>query len=78
MPTLKLLGGARLEDESGVLTGPASHRHTLALLALLASVRPSSMARGKLVGYLWPEVSEETARNRLNTLVHRVRKPCDR
>jgi DNA-binding SARP family transcriptional activator/TolB-like protein/Flp pilus assembly protein TadD len=74
MPKLKLLGGARLEDESGVVTGPASHRHTLALLGLLASVRPGGIPRGKLVGYLWPEVPERTARNRLNTLVHRVRK----
>ncbi len=73
MPTLKLLGGARLEDESGVVTGPASHRHTLALLALLASARPSGMPREKVVGYLWPEAREQTARNRLSTLVHRIR-----
>lgn len=73
MPTLRLLGAARLDDESGVVTGPASHRHTVALLALLDSVRPSGMSRGKLVGYLWPEASERTARNRLSTLVHRIR-----
>jgi TolB-like protein/Flp pilus assembly protein TadD len=74
MPTLKLLGAARLEVESGVVTGSASHRHTVALLALLSSVHPSGIPREKLVGYLWPDASERTARNRLSTLVHRVRK----
>jgi TolB-like protein/Flp pilus assembly protein TadD len=78
MPTLKLLGGARLEDDAGVLTGPAAHRHTLALLALLAAARPSGISREKLVGYLWPEVPERTARNRLSTLLHRTRQALGR
>jgi TolB-like protein/Flp pilus assembly protein TadD len=78
MPMLKLLGGARLEDDAGVVAGPASHRHALALLALLAAARPSGISREKLVGYLWPEVPERTARNRLSTLLHRIRQALGR
>lgn len=70
---LRLLGGAALEDERGALTGPVSHRHPLALLALLAASPSRSMSRAKLVGMLWPEVPEATARNRLGTVLHRVR-----
>lgn len=45
----------------------------MALLALLASAPSKSLGRGKLVGLLWPDSAEQTARNRLNTCVHQVR-----
>ncbi len=73
MVELELLGTAAIKDANGPITGPAAHRHSLALLALLATEGTGGMARGRLVGYLWPEVSESTARNRLSTHLHRVR-----
>lgn len=73
MPYLKLLGGAVVEDDAGVVAGVASRHHPLALLALIATAPSRSMSRGKLVGHLWPEAPEKTARNRLGTVVHRVR-----
>ncbi|MFW6193029.1 MAG: AfsR/SARP family transcriptional regulator [Gemmatimonadota bacterium] len=71
---LKLLGGAVLEDEEGVVTGPAARPRPLALLSLLATAPARTLSRGKLVGLLWPESPERAARNRLNTYVHQVRR----
>lgn len=73
MTHLRLLGGATLLADGEVLGGAAAHRYSLALLALLASTPAHSLSRGKLVGLLWPGVPEKTARNRLNTYVHRLR-----
>lgn len=78
MPYLRLLGGAVLEDESGVVTGPAGRRHPLALLAILATSPGATASRGKLVGLLWPDSPERTARNRLNTCLHRLRSSLGR
>lgn len=77
MLELKLLGGAAFRRESGALPRPATHRHPLALTALLASAPRRTVSRGKLIGLLWPGVAEDTARNRLNTAVHRLRKALD-
>jgi len=74
MLELKLLGGAVLRAEDGTLPPAATHRHSLALMTLLASAPERTVSRGKLVGLLWPEVAEETARNRLSTTIHRLRK----
>ena len=73
MPHLRFLGSATIQDPSGTAAGLASRRHPLALLALLASAPTKSLSRGKLVGLLWPESAEQTARNRLNTCVHQIR-----
>ena len=73
MAHLRLLGGATLLADGEVLGGAAAHRYSLALLALLACTPGHSLSRGKLVGLLWPGVPEKTARNRLNTYVHRLR-----
>lgn len=71
---LRLLGGAALELDGRPVTGPAGRRHPLALLALLATAPATRLSRSKLVGLLWPDSPEATARNRLNTCVYRVRK----
>jgi serine/threonine-protein kinase len=55
MITLRLFGGAALARDGQRLTGPATQRHRLALLALLASHRPRAAPREKLIGYLWPD-----------------------
>lgn len=73
MPHLRFFGSATIEDASGTTIALSSRRHPLVLLALLACAPNRSMGRGKLVGLLWPESGEQTARNRLNTCVHQVR-----
>lgn len=73
MVHLRLLGGAIVEGESGVVTGLTSRRHPLAILALLATAPSRTLSRGKLVGLLWPDSPEEKGRNLLNTYVHQVR-----
>jgi TolB-like protein/DNA-binding SARP family transcriptional activator len=71
---LRLLGGPSLGGNGSTLTGPATQRHRLALLALLASSRPRPQSRDKLVAWLWPERDVEHARNLLNQSVHALRR----
>lgn len=74
MALLRLLGGAKLEDDDGLISGTVRRRHPIALLALLTSAPSCTMSRGKVVGLLWPEASERKARARLNSCLHRLRK----
>jgi TolB-like protein/DNA-binding SARP family transcriptional activator len=71
---LRLLGGPSLCGNGSPLTGPATQRHRLALLALLASSRSRPQSRDKLVAWLWPERDVEHARNLLNQGVHALRR----
>lgn len=74
MACLKLFGGAFLETENGLLSGPAAQRHRLALLALLAVSQPRTVPREKLTAWLWPERDTDHARNLLNQAVYVIRK----
>jgi DNA-binding SARP family transcriptional activator/TolB-like protein/tetratricopeptide (TPR) repeat protein len=74
MPSLKLLGSPTLEAVDGPVGGPATQRHRLALLALLASAHPDGMSRDKLIGQLWPERDSEHGRNLLKQAVHALRR----
>ena len=70
---LSLLGGAGLSRAS-VSTGPLTLRtHGLALLALLATAPSRRRTRAKVMGLMWPEMDEASARNRLNTCVFNLR-----
>jgi len=71
---LRLLGGPSLRGNGSTLTGPATQRHRLALLALLVSSRSRPQSRDKLVAWLWPERDAEHARNLLNQSVHALRR----
>jgi TolB-like protein/Flp pilus assembly protein TadD len=73
MPHLKVLGGAILSHAGEPVSGVSARRHPVAVLALLASAPSGTLSRGKLAGLLWPDVPERTARNRLNTYLHRLR-----
>lgn len=73
MARLRLLGSVALEDDDGPVSGPAGRRHPLAILALLATDAARTLSRGKIVGLLWPDAPESTARNRLNTCLHQLR-----
>lgn len=70
---LVLLGGLRLEDETGPVTGRASQKRRLGLLALLAVPPGRLVTRDKLVGYLWPERDDERARRLLSTALYDLR-----
>ena len=71
---LRLLGGASLlSEEGGTPAGRARHRHRLALLARLAIAAPNGLTREKLLGLLWPERDEASARHLLRTALYEVR-----
>ncbi len=73
-PSLRLLGGAALEAGGAVVPGPATHRHRLALLVLLAASPHHTLSRDKLVGYLWPDHGQDDARHLLRQAVYVIRK----
>lgn len=70
MAFLKLFGGASIETPTGPLTGRATQRRRLALLALLATSR--GMSREKLIAYIWPDVDSERGRHLLADSVYRI------
>lgn len=74
MMSLKFLGGATIEGPEGTLSGPATHRHRLALLARLAAEHPRGMPRESLTALLWPDAGPTSARNLLNQAVYVLRK----
>lgn len=73
MLRLTTLGGLRLARGRESLTGAATQRRRLAILALLAAAGERGLSRDKLVGYLWPESQEERARHVLNQLLYAQR-----
>lgn len=73
MLSLQLFGGILLKDGDGLVNGPASHRHRLALLALLAAHR-EGLSRDKLLAYLWPERDARSGRSLLKQGVHVLRR----
>lgn len=69
---LRLLGGASIESPSGPLTGRATQRRRLALLALLAVEHPRGVGRDRLIALLWPESTAEQGRALLSDSVYRI------
>lgn len=74
MYSLRALGGACLQDDSGTISGPAAQRRRLAILALLAASPTGQMSRDKLTAYLWPEADAERARGLLGDALYALRK----
>lgn len=74
MISLRLFGAASVMDEGGALTGPPSHQHRLALLALLATSPSRALTRDKLIALLWPHREARAARKLLNQSVYVLRK----
>jgi serine/threonine-protein kinase len=72
MDQLRLLtfGGLALLVGDVTLTGPATRRHRLALLTLLAVARERGLSRDKIQALLWPESDVARARHGLNQLVY--------
>lgn len=71
---LLLLGPTSLAGSAGPLTGRAAQRRRLALLALLGSSPDATLSRDQLVGLLWPDSDEETARHLLADSVYLLRR----
>jgi serine/threonine-protein kinase len=69
---LRLFGGAVLDAESGPVTGRATQRHRLALLALLATTRRRHRGRDQLVTVLWPDADAERGRRLLSDSIYRI------
>jgi len=73
--SLYTLGGAYVADESGTaLSGAASQKRVLSLLAVLAVAGEAGLSRDKLVGLLWPEAEEERARHSLTQALYVARR----
>lgn len=67
---LVTLGGLTLFVGGEAMTGAATRRRRLALLALLAVGRERGMNRDKIQAYLWPESDAQRARKGLNQLLY--------
>jgi DNA-binding SARP family transcriptional activator len=67
-------GGLTLQEDGNAITGAATHRRQLALLALLAVAGDSGMSREKILAYLWPESDTDSARHALNQLLYMQRR----
>ena len=65
MRQLRTFGGLSIQDDGASLTGAATQRKTLALLALLSASDNHGMSRDKLIACLWPESDTEHGRNLL-------------
>ena len=69
---LEALGGLRLIGVDGRMV--QAQRRRLALLALLAAAGERGLTRDQLVGWLWPEATEDRARHGLNQLLYGIRR----
>ncbi len=74
MPRLLTFGGLSLVEGGVPLTGAASQRSRLALLAVLASAGSAGISRDKLLALLWPESDGERARHALKQGVYALRR----
>jgi DNA-binding SARP family transcriptional activator/TolB-like protein len=74
MLRLLTFGGLSLVNDGVPVTGAASQRSRLALLAVLASSGASGISRDKLLALLWPESDEERSRHALKQGVYALRR----
>ena len=75
MLRLRTFGGLTLaRDEDAPMTGAATQRRRLAILALLAVFGGRGLGRDKILAYLWPDSDIERARHNLNQLLHAERR----
>src|SRR3712207_2360641 len=71
----RTLGGVFIADPMGEpLSGAATQRRLLALLATLAVAGEAGLSRDKLVALLWPDADEERARHSLTQALYAARR----
>ncbi len=71
---LKTFGGLSLTGESGAVTGAATQRRKLALLAVLATGRERGVSRDRLLALFWSESDAEHARHALTQSLSALRR----
>ncbi len=74
MYSLRLLGVVAFEGPSGPVSGRATQRRRLALLALLAAAVEDGWTREKLIRLLWPETGDGQARHLLSDSLYVLRR----
>jgi DNA-binding SARP family transcriptional activator len=76
LPTLSLrtLGGLAVESENGTVSGAATQRRPLALLALVANAGAQGLSRDQILLYLWPDSTPERARHVLKQTLYALRR----
>jgi DNA-binding SARP family transcriptional activator/TolB-like protein/Tfp pilus assembly protein PilF len=70
---LRLFGSPSLERDDVAVSGGATQRHRLALLALLAIAPSRRLSRDKLIAYLWPDRDADSGRNLLKVSTYVLR-----
>src|SRR5437763_10916756 len=65
MLELRTFGGLSIQDGGAPITGAATQRKTLALLALLIAAGKNGLSRDRVIAYLWPDSDSEHGRNLL-------------
>jgi DNA-binding SARP family transcriptional activator/TolB-like protein len=73
MLSLRLFGGLALSGSEGPISGRATQRRRLAVLAVLAHARGRPVSRDKLVALFWPETNSERARHLLADSIYVLR-----
>ncbi|HEX6748256.1 MAG TPA: BTAD domain-containing putative transcriptional regulator [Longimicrobium sp.] len=71
---LSLLGDPAFSGPRGPVQGRAAHKRRVALLAVLAVARGRPVARERLIGLLWPELTTEASRHNLSESLYVLRK----
>src|SRR6266702_1112842 len=71
---LKTFGGLSLTGESGAVTGAATQRRKLALLAVLATGGERGVSRDRLLALFWSESDAEHARHALTQSLSALRR----
>jgi DNA-binding SARP family transcriptional activator len=72
---LRLLGNPSIVGNDGsLITGPATQRHRIALLAVLTISAERGQSRDKLMSLLWSDRDAEHSRQLLNQAVYNLRK----
>jgi len=74
MLELRTFGGLSIKDDGAAISGSATQRKTLALLALLADASENGLSRDKLIAYLWPESDTEHGRGLLKQACYALRR----
>lgn len=69
-----MLGGLSVESPAAPLSGAATQRRRLALLAVIAGAGDRGISRDKLLAYLWPEGDPEKARRVLAQALYALRR----
>lgn len=71
---LRLFGGLSLYSGGQIVSGAAGQPRRLAVLAVLADAYPAVVSRDRLVGLLWPDQDESSARRLLTQSLYELRR----